>query len=40
MIEYLIKINQMLKHLDESDLKFIAQIYTLLKRHLEKKRRH
>ena len=26
--------------LDESDLKFIAQIYTLLKRHLEKKRRH
>lgn len=40
MKEYLEIITQMLEHLDESDLQFIKQIYTLLKKHLERKGRH
>lgn len=38
MKEYLELIDQMLKYLDESDLHFIKQIYTLLIKHLAKKR--
>lgn len=45
MKEHLELIDRMLKYLaesdpDESDLRFIKQIYTLLKRHLTKKRGH
>lgn len=30
---------EMLNHLDESDITFLSQIYTLIKKHLERKRR-
>lgn len=36
MDEYLILIDQLLKCLNESDLRFMRQIYTLLKKHLER----
>ncbi len=31
---------KMLENLDESDIFFLRQIYTLMKRHIERKRRH
>ena len=34
--EYLTLILQMVKRLDESDIVFLRQIYTILKRHEEK----
>lgn len=33
-------INAMLSRLDESDLRFLVQIYTIVKKHLEKKGEH
>ncbi len=33
-------IMEMLEYFDESDLIFLRQIYTLINRHLERKRRH
>lgn len=39
MGEYIAIISQMLQCLEESDLQFVKQIYTLIKRHLERKGR-
>lgn len=33
-------INGLLEYLDETDITFLSQIYTLIKKHIERKRRH